>query len=238
MYSRGAQIGAEWNEKSGDRLADEIQRSGDKWYGKSGKVIAKPPSPEWANTLQACQGIISFDAVLCRGPRHSLPITTEKDQKSAPWYRNMEAHISARIATHAVKGCCKCGTSPEGFSEFGLSRMEQFPLLAPPPLHDSTVKSAKAPPRDDTNNGKLLVRCFDCLRNRYCESCHKWWCEDCYEASDATDNLSPTAQPWDSVGSTTSGQLEENVKVHMGLCVETCLVVEMMSGAGSNGMWG
>lgn len=231
MYSRGAQIGAEWNEKSGDTLADEMERIGDKWYGKSGKVIAKPLSLEWANTLQACQGIISFDAVLCRGPRHSLPITTKDDQKSEPWYWCQDAHMAYRIATYAVKGCCKCGTSPEGFSEFGISPSEQFPLLAPPPLHNSTAKSAKAPPRDGINNGKLLVRCLDCLRNRYCESCHKWWCEDCYETSNSTSNVPTVLQHLDSVGR------EDNVKVHMGLCVE-CLVPEMMVGAGSFGMWG
>jgi hypothetical protein len=30
---------------------------------------------------------------------------------------------------------------------------------------------------------------------------------------------------------------EENVKVHMDLCVDNCLVGDMMAGAGSNGMW-
>jgi len=30
----------------------------------------------------------------------------------------------------------------------------------------------------------------------------------------------------------------ESIKVHMGLCIENCLVGEMMSGAGSFGMLG
>jgi len=30
----------------------------------------------------------------------------------------------------------------------------------------------------------------------------------------------------------------ESIKVHMGLCIENCLVGEMMSGAGSLGMGG
>jgi hypothetical protein len=33
------------------------------------------------------------------------------------------------------------------------------------------------------------------------------------------------------------GLSSKEIKVHMGLCVETCLVREMMSGAGSAGMW-
>jgi hypothetical protein len=31
---------------------------------------------------------------------------------------------------------------------------------------------------------------------------------------------------------------KETIKVHMGLCLEHCLVGEMMAGAGSHGMWG
>jgi hypothetical protein len=214
-----------------------MERTGGKWYRKSGRVIAKPPSLEWANTLQACQGIISFDAVLCRGPRHSDSLITD-GQNSAPWYKHRDAHLSPRVATHAVKGCCKCGTSTEGFSSFGTSPMDQFPLLAPPPLLASTAKSAKSPSREDTTSKKLLVRCLDCLRNRFCESCHKWWCEACYEVPNPVAHASTPLQPWEYVASTSGAHPDDKVKVHMGLCVENCLVAEMMSGAGSNGMWG
>jgi len=34
------------------------------------------------------------------------------------------------------------------------------------------------------------------------------------------------------------GRKKEDIKVHMGLCVDNCLVGEMMAGAGSIGMWG
>lgn len=237
IYSQGAQIGARWNEKSGDTLAEEMERGGDKWYRRSGKVIAKPPSSEWSQTLHACQGIISFDAVLCRGPRHSDPIPIQDGQMSVPWYKHQDAHLPPKIATHAIKACCKCGTTPEGSSCFGKSPMEHFPLLAPPPLHASTSKSAKTPSQEDTATKILFVRCLDCLRNRYCESCYKWWCEDCYEVPNSGSSLSTFVQPWESVGGT-GAQPDDKVKVHMGLCVETCLVAEMMSGAGSNGMWG
>jgi len=238
MYSEGAQIGAQWNQKSGDALA-EAMKGVDKWYQNSGKVIPKPPSLEWANTMQACEGIISFDAVLCHGPRHS-PLAPEADPDSkVPWYKQQSAHISPRVASYAIAGCSGCGTAPEGFSRFGLSPKEQFPLLAPLPLHSSTVKSAKTPFSNPPTDSKLLVRCLECLRNRYCESCFKWWCEDCYEIPNQSANAD-SLQPWEAVGTTIGigGYPGKNVKVHIGLCVQGCLVAEMMSGTDSMRMWG
>ncbi|KAH8666049.1 hypothetical protein BGZ60DRAFT_377997 [Tricladium varicosporioides] len=198
VYSYGAQIGTGWNMRSGDTLADEMKKNGDKWYQRSGKVITKPPSHEWAETIRACMGIVSFDAVLCNGPRHSLPVTTEEQRNETPWYQLRNAHLPPRIATCAVRSCCNCKTSPEGSSVFGRSPMERFPLLAPPPLHASSARAAKAPAAEDTTDKKLLVRCLDCLRNRYCESCHKWWCEDCYEVPDLSYSSSGPLQSWES----------------------------------------
>jgi hypothetical protein len=236
MYSHGAQIGAYWNLKSTDALAEQIVRGGDKWYQKSGKVIAKPPSNYWANILQTCEGIISFDAVLCNGPRHS-PGTPDEHQNadSLPWYYRSDHHLPPRVATYAVGGCASCGTSPEGYSKFGVSPMKNFPLLAPPPLHSSTTKAAKTP--FEESDSKLMVRCRDCLLGRYCESCFKWWCEDCYQIPHVIHGAPPTP-PWEAVGGNISAHSEKQIKVHIGLCVEDCLIAEMMTGAGSNGMWG
>jgi hypothetical protein len=236
IYSQGAQIGARWNQISGDALAEEMVRGGDKWYSGTGKVLPKPPSTDWADTMYVCQGIISFDAVLCHGPRHAaLEASSDDTSKDSTWYRDPRAHIPPRVATYSVGGCSGCRTAPERFSKFGSSPLEQFPLLAPPALHASTIKAAKAPFIGSGN--KLLLRCMDCLRNRFCESCHKWWCEDCYEIPNQGHGLGPS-QPWETMGTTLGGHPEKNVKVHIGLCVEDCLVAEMMSGAGSNGMWG
>jgi hypothetical protein len=232
--SQGAQIGARWNQKSEDTLINELVNSGDKWYQSGGKVISKPPSMEWANTVLACQGIISFDAVLCEGPRHEF-YPQPRDSEPYPWYHHPNAHLSSRIATHSVGGCAGCGTAPESFSTFGVTSNDRFPLLAPVPLHCSTAKAAKAPFAASGN--KLLVRCMDCVRNRCCENCHKWWCEDCYEVPSHA-YISGSTPPWEITRTAVGGQTEKHVKVHMGLCVEDCLVAEMMSGAGSNGMWG
>jgi len=237
VFGPGAQIGAQWNQKSGDTLADELACGADRWYQAGGKVLSKPPSLEWANTMYACQGIISFDAVLCNGPRHSS-LGFGDSKPPSPWYQSSGVHLSSRVATHSVGRCFACKKSPEGIARFKQAPMERFPLLAPPPLHSSTIKAAKTP--FPGFGDKMLLRCTDCLRSRYCENCHKWWCEDCYEISDHGGFFVPgPAQPWGAAESGNSGlHPEKNVKVHMGLCVEDCLVAEMMSGAGSNGMWG
>ena len=214
VSSQGAQIGALWNAKSEDALAQDVARNSDKWFGRTGKLYSRPVAPEWAQVLQACHGIISFDAVLCAGPSHSA--SSEKGYPNLP----------LRVATHALDGCVGCNKAPEGLARQGHSSFDRMPLLAPPVLHSSTTRAAKTPPRTGCEK-RLLVRCMDCLRTRYCESCHKWWCEDCYEVR---DRIYPFIEDM--------GAESSDVKVHMDLCVENCLVAEMMSGAGSNGMWG
>lgn len=233
VSSQGAQIGAQWNIKSEDALAEDMARNGDKWFEKTGKIFPKVPSLEWAEVIQACQGIISFDAVLCSGPRHSSLAAVES--KSTKWYHHSDYFLPPKVASHALDGCSGCGRAPEGFAHVGFSPNDRFPLVAPPPLHASTIKSAKIPPHSGCEpEKKLMVRCMDCLRARFCESCHQWWCEDCYEIQNQGHSAHSS---WESVGQESEGS-DKNVKVHMGLCVESCLVSEMMSGAGSNGMWG
>ena len=237
-YSQGAQIGAQWNQTSRDVLTEEMLRNGDKWYSKTGKVLWKSPSADWDSTLVACQGIISFDAVLCNGPRHSVVPDEKGHSQAKTWYHKPSAHFSSKIATHSLGGCQTCGVAPERFSLFGSSPLDNFPLLAPPPLHASTTKAAKIPFMG--SGSKLLLRCMDCLRNRFCESCQKWWCEDCYEVPNNNQPVHVFLEldlGTDAVRYNSERQ-EQNVKVHMGLCVEECLDAEMMSGAGSNGMWG
>lgn len=200
VNSRGAQIGAQWNAKSEDALAEDIAKNSDNWFGRSGKLFPRLISPEWAEILQACRGIISFDAVLCAGPRHS-------DMKTVLDTTYPHYHIPPRVATHALDGCNGCGRAPEGLSKLGHSNIDGFPLLAPPTLHSSTTKAAKTPPRSLGYEKKLLVRCIDCLRSRYCESCHKWWCEDCYEVN---NNGYISNQSWELESE--SAQLDKNVK--------------------------
>ncbi|XP_014556158.1 hypothetical protein COCVIDRAFT_100570 [Bipolaris victoriae FI3] len=182
MSSRGAQIGAQWNEKSQQALDVALSRTEDKWYKSSGKIISKRPSPEWAEILQECAGIIAFDAVLCRGPRHDPSKAYIRDPSVAGAH-HPAAFLRPSIATVALgpSGCETCHSSPEGPAVFGSSSPAHHPLLSPVPLHGSTVRAAQIPHTlDGTASPPLIVRCEDCLRGRWCERCHKWWDEDCY----------------------------------------------------------
>ncbi|KAI9673488.1 MAG: hypothetical protein M1817_002951 [Caeruleum heppii] len=78
----GAQIGAEWNEKSREALSIALEDTGHVWYQSSGLVPLSlqgrsiGTDEELEQTLELCQGIIAFDAILCRGPRHSQQKTS------------------------------------------------------------------------------------------------------------------------------------------------------------------
>ncbi|KAF2644873.1 hypothetical protein P280DRAFT_182222 [Massarina eburnea CBS 473.64] len=185
MSSQGAQIGAQWNHKSSDALNAALARTEDKWYQSSGRMVAKRPSLEWAETVKACEGIIAFDAVLCRGPRHD-PTRAFVADNSRPPAPHPASFLNPAIATVALgpTGCETCHSCPEDPAIFGYAPSSQMPLLSPVPLHSSSIRSAQMP---HTNDGSgpppLYVRCEDCLKGRWCERCHKWWDEGCYAAS-------------------------------------------------------
>lgn len=240
MTSLGAQIGAEWNQRSSDALSSALARSEHhKWYQSAGRVLHKRPSAEWAETLKACEGIIFFDAVLCRGPRHD--IAAAQAENGSP-----HSYLAPAVASIALgpSGCQSCHSCPEGPAAFGSSPAHHLPLLSPPPLHSSTVRSAQKPSMHPGNTPpKLIVRCEECLRGRWCERCNKWWDEQCYagSASHGTANsstLTAMQQTEALQDMAAEGQTPKDIKVHMGLCTAHCLVEEMMSGAGSAGMWG
>jgi hypothetical protein len=244
LASSGAQIGSEWNSRSSTLLnnslpSDDQQR----WYDRSGRGLTRTTSA-WADTLQACQTIIAFDAILCRGPRHDITQTPGKD------------FLPPTLATVALgpQGCETCGTCPEGPAVFGHTDETTLPLLAPPTIHSSTVRAAQRPEPTNGIFPPLLARCEDCLRGRWCERCNRWWCENCYKepASRTADApLPPTpmipaslqpqvhVQSVEWAGPAASGPATGQgapIKVYSKLCVEHCLVGEMMMSA--DGFWG
>ncbi|KAF2828536.1 hypothetical protein CC86DRAFT_368747 [Ophiobolus disseminans] len=243
MSSQGAQIGAEWNQKSTDALNAALARTEAKWYQPSGRMMVKRPSADWAEILQSCEGIIAFDAVLCRGPRHdpSKAYITEGPANGLPLPGSF---LRPAIATVALgpSGCENCHSSPEEPAIFGHSAPSHFPLLSPVPLHWSSTRAAQTPRMlDGSRPPPLFVRCEDCLKGRWCERCHKWWDEECYAGSTVAQRTElqqteflETLEP----DGTTHVVPKQSIKVHMGLCVAKCLVDEWMAGAGGNGMWG
>jgi len=225
LGSEGAQIGLEWNSRSSAALHDSLPSDDQqRWYDRSGRVLtsATGTTSAWADTLFDCEGIISFDAVLCRGPRHDITTTSSKD------------FLQPAIAGVALgpQGCETCGTFPEGPAVFGRTDEKTLPLLAPPPLHASTVRAAQRPETIDTTFPSLIVRCEDCLRGRWCERCNRSWCETCYQ-----EPISRTAAPQQAPQTTTATDHQgPPIKVYTKLCVEHCLVGEMMMSA--DGFWG
>ncbi|KAJ5338752.1 hypothetical protein N7452_005480 [Penicillium brevicompactum] len=92
------------------------------WYSPSGKLFKHSLEEGWAQVLQKCEGIIAFDATLCRGPRHN-----PQQDASVPF-------LGPAVATVALgpRGCDGCHSSPEGPAIWGQSPDVQFPMLSPP----------------------------------------------------------------------------------------------------------
>ena len=243
MGSEGAQIGAEWNQRSLEALNTALPTQSDEWYNSSGRMIKRASCSEWAETLKACEGIIAFDAVLCRGPRHD-PRAVLRGSAGDPHaaFGKVMSYLKPHVANVALgqRGCANCGIAPEGPAVYGVSSTEKLPLLCPPPMHSSTTRVAQRPSNGQIPPPRLIVRCEGCLEGRWCERCNIWWCEECYREPASrlyADQQQSFVADAHGEASGEQGNAGEKIKVHLGLCVEHCLVGEMMSGAGSNGMW-
>lgn len=188
MAAEGAQIGAEWNHRSSNALSSSLNDDESKWYGCSGRIMKRPVS-DWPETLQVCKGLIAFDAVLCRGPQHDISKTDSR------------SFLQPTIATVALgsEGCESCGTCPEGPAIFGESAESALPRSSPPPTHSSTVRAAQHPQTENSALGKfpkLILRCEDCLRGRYCERCQRWWCDECVKSMGGRVQTSHVTLTW------------------------------------------
>lgn len=197
-----------WNNRSQKALKATLAEGQEAWYARRGQqLVSHRISPEWGSTLVACDGIIAFDSVLCTGPRHfnspawgTVNIEALNAAASGPsaWIPQYS------VATHSLGGCASCGSAPEGWTVWGeegdgrtnsggcSTNVHRFPLLAPPPLHSASVRVAMCPTgqpvqpipsaasEKQQQQARFIPRCFDCIRDRYCAGCHRWWCESCY----------------------------------------------------------
>lgn len=260
----GAQLGAGASTNSGALLDQPHEPSGQQhntWYKAAGAVLdlSSPRIDDWISLIQACAGVIAFDAVICC--HHRLEYYT------AP----MDCY--PRIAGISLSGCQQCGSCPEGPAKPGESPENLLPLVIPPPLHSSSIKAAQ---RSDTNGRgqpSYIARCRHCLRDRWCERCNVWWCEDCYTPASASasrrthsfytepaihelevalDQGEITIEVFDEMTTRAAGRYntanaqakedqnpkDSSIKVHNHLCVSTCLMEEMLNSVGEGGMWG
>lgn len=149
---------------------------GRRWYEPSGRVLQGPYMNGWAETLQLCQGIIAFDAILCRSPRHNPDLYSPNNPVNPA-----DPFLFPAIATFAVgpAGCASCGTTPEGPAAWNRSPDGYFPLLSPPPIHSSRISVAKYPGLDPDEQATVNARCDQCIVNRRCHRCRRWWCSTC-----------------------------------------------------------
>jgi hypothetical protein len=209
-----AAVAAAWNTRSQKALTAALAEEPEAWYARRGEQFPNRVSSEWASTLVACAGVISFDSVLCTGPRHfNSPawgtVNIEALDAAASSAAPNVPHFA--IATHSLGGCASCGSAPEGWTVWGeevfasqrdadgrrtsdscMTDLARFPLLAPPPMHSASLRVAMCPtgqtvrsrlpfiPSGKQQTARFIPRCFDCIRDRYCGGCHKWWCESCY----------------------------------------------------------
>lgn len=162
------------------------------WYSSTGKLFKHSIEEGWAATLQKCEGIIAFDAVLCRGSRHVNNYPEEGDETETDATAVTaatpppETPLGPAVATIALgpRGCDGCHSSPEGPAIWGQGQAGtgggNFPLLTPIPIHQSNITFAQSPElRIPGKHPVLIARCSDCLVDRWCHRCNKWFCENC-----------------------------------------------------------
>lgn len=171
----GTLVSAAVTLKSSELLSTEWKREGDAWWERKGRIIGRRVEDDWVATLIGCEGLIAFDAVLCRGPHHR---TSPASGKIAHW----NEHRVDAVATVAVPACGGCGSAPEGIVTTSCQPVN-LPLLSPPPIMASSLRAATTP---KVATQSFVPRCVDCLRERYCSHCHRWWCETCYAIPDSS----------------------------------------------------
>jgi hypothetical protein len=141
------------------------------WFGSADEtemarkgrfVDMRNVSDDWTAVLKAAEGGIAFDTRLCSGPRHGE-----------------EGGLEEKVANIRLRGGCQvCGQSPEAREGKQLSRV----VTAPVPITSSEIRIACSGEATD------VLRCEGCVKNRWCEGCGKWWCEDCLRLQEGGDN--------------------------------------------------
>ncbi|KAK8146488.1 hypothetical protein G3M48_003033 [Beauveria asiatica] len=163
-------VGPDQDHSRSSALTEALQRSDDAWWDVKGRQLMRPIQKEWANCLLACSGVVAFDALLCQGPRHH--------NSRAAGHAKVLAELGPAVATYSLSGCEGCGKAPEGMISPSSHTVTDLPLLAPLPILCSSLRAATAPSLTAT---AFVPRCAECIRERYCHCCNKWWCESCYQ---------------------------------------------------------
>ncbi|KAK3303124.1 uncharacterized protein B0T15DRAFT_400938 [Chaetomium strumarium] len=126
-------------------------------------------------------------------------------------------------------------------SESCMTDVARFPLLAPPPMHSASLRVAMCPADQSLRSrlpfiriekqpeARFIPRCFDCIRDRYCAGCHRWWCESCYIGARASSPGGYAGSPGSNSVSNPlpdAGEVSENgnaysaCRVRDGICTD------------------
>ena len=223
----GAQLGTPLSSgKLHKQLIQSCWHQSNPWYRAMGEVFRPDPSVEeqWAMLIQASEGLIAYDAVLCR--HNAAQLSDAGSSRQIP----IALDLKPKLATVSLGGCRSCNSCPEGPAYPETSAQNELPLLAPPPKHQSSVTVAQRLDTHGLSHPPFIARCRTCLKDRWCERCNFWWCESCYTVP------SKRRQSVPSRASMTEN--ESSIKVHNHLCVSKCLMDELLNGVGEGGMWG
>lgn len=147
------------------RPEGSLKLKGVYWFGDpettTGRFVKNPKlrlGSEWTALLKACEGIISFDTRVCQGHRHDSSFEDE--------------YLEPKLANIKLEGgCAGCGFTPH----MNANALPSV-LIAPAPLFGRAEAACTG-----TDGKKLgdVLRCEDCVKERWCECCGKWWCESC-----------------------------------------------------------
>lgn len=189
----GPAVAAAWNARSQKALAVAPRGEEGPWYGLRGWQFAGAGhmNQDWAQTLLDSHGLVAFDAVLCRGPRHLNSPAWGKVDVAALDAASSSASLGVphwNVAQFSVGGCTGCGSAPEGWTVWGEDddatgckrrpdadgrrtsesadagtnpMIGRFPLLSPLPLHSSSVKVAMCPAGQPVNGQRAAATTGD-----------------------------------------------------------------------------
>ncbi|KAK6539174.1 hypothetical protein TWF694_009418 [Orbilia ellipsospora] len=159
----------------------------EEWYlPASVPFVTQSWKQEAIQIIEAAEGMIQFDGILCRGPKHS----TILNAKMVFPYPAEPAEIALGA------GCMECGTSPEGPAVYGESPPHWLPLLAPPPFTGSAKEASRPTRLQDGSFPPLYARCTLCVRHRQCCKCQRWICENCATDDDVKLWITTFAVIW------------------------------------------
>lgn len=144
----------------------------------------------WVTTMKALQGKVTFDSNVCRGKNHYFynEITGEYEERN-----------STVATTRLLDGCAGCGAWPE--SELHLSQErgsgygdgDSEVVFPPAPVHSSSLAAAKSDRHLRIGQGRVATLCTECIKERQCRACAKWWCQTCVHMTKPKDTGKPSS---------------------------------------------